>query len=166
MLVLAHVAGAALGEEMGGPSPYPAAALPSVPVQPGFGLLQVGGRCQSRRAAVLNRPGHFAVDGSAYRPRKIQSPAVTFHSFGTPPLEPRLSMQERNAPGVGAGQHLWAQDCGMMAMVLINAALSLALCLKISYSCSYCLPCGLAERENLGGNELPMVPRRTLKAGI
>lgn len=48
MLILAHVTGAALGEEMDGPSPYPAAALPSVPVQPGFGLLQVGGRSQSR----------------------------------------------------------------------------------------------------------------------
>lgn len=45
MLVLAHVTGAALGEEMGGPSPYPAAALTPVPVQPRFGLLQVGG-CQ------------------------------------------------------------------------------------------------------------------------
>lgn len=43
MLVLAHVSGAALGEEMGGPSPHPAAALAPVPVQPGFGLLQVGG---------------------------------------------------------------------------------------------------------------------------
>lgn len=45
VLVLAHVTGAALGEAMGGPSPYPAAALAPVPVQPGFGLLQVGG-CQ------------------------------------------------------------------------------------------------------------------------
>lgn len=42
MLVLAHFTGAALGEEMGGPSPYPAAALTPVPVQPGFRLLQVG----------------------------------------------------------------------------------------------------------------------------
>lgn len=45
VLVLAHVTGAALGEEMGGPSPYPTAALAPVPLQPGFRLLQVGG-CQ------------------------------------------------------------------------------------------------------------------------
>lgn len=44
MLVLAHLAGAAMGEEMGGPSPHPAAALAPVPVQPGLRLLQVGGR--------------------------------------------------------------------------------------------------------------------------
>lgn len=75
MLILAHLTGAALGEEMGGPSPYPAAALASVPVQPRFGLLQVGGHqiwavwvgghSQSQRLVVLNRPNHFAFDSSA-----------------------------------------------------------------------------------------------------
>lgn len=78
---------------MGGPSPYPAAALPSVPVQPGFGLLQVGGRSQSQTAAVLNRPDHFTFDGSAYRPRNFNPPLSRFirsdpPSFGTPALEP------------------------------------------------------------------------------
>lgn len=104
MLILAHVTGAALGEEMGGPSPYPAAALPSVPVQPGFGLQQVGGRSQSQKAAVLNRPDHFTFEGSAYRPRP--SPAVTLHSLRSAFVRnagalARFGMQERvvgNAP--------------------------------------------------------------------
>lgn len=163
MLILAHVAGAALGEEMGGPSPYPAAALPSVPVQPGFGLLQVGGRSQSQWAAVLNRLDRFMLDGSAYRPRKFNPPAVTFHSLRSAFVRnagarARFSMQERvvgNAAGRRRAARLWSGLrnepgflCRSVACVMyIHAAPSLAL--KRSYSRPYCLPCGLDDWENL-----------------
>lgn len=67
MLVLAHVTGAAMGEEMGGPSPHPAAALAPVPLQPGFRLLQVGGRQVQAPAPGL---------GSSQRFRGFRSRAV------------------------------------------------------------------------------------------
>lgn len=36
LLILAHIAGASLGEEMGGPPPYSPAPLTPLTVQPGF----------------------------------------------------------------------------------------------------------------------------------
>lgn len=84
MLILAHVAGAALGEEMGGPSPHPPAALAPVPVHPGFGLLQVGGR-QILAGFALSRdrnaPGQSQVvacgmDGGLVEPPDVSKARV------------------------------------------------------------------------------------------
>lgn len=61
LLVLAHVSGAALGEEMGGPAPHSAAALPHVAVHPGVWLLQVSSGTAARRYACFGRLVFFVL---------------------------------------------------------------------------------------------------------
>lgn len=53
LLILAHVTGAAVGEEMGGSAPYSAASLPPVAVHAGLRLLQV--RCRTAATSCTRR---------------------------------------------------------------------------------------------------------------
>lgn len=55
LLLLAHVSRPAVGEEMGGPAPHSAAALPHVAVHPGVRLLQVSSGTAARRRTCFDR---------------------------------------------------------------------------------------------------------------
>lgn len=136
VLVLADVTGAALGEEMGGPSPHPAAALAPLPVQPGFGLLQVGG-CQTwTPGSEAEMWSELLMQILANELRVIYIPAVLL-------LFPRLKI----------GCPYSSSDClrsGLTEEQIYNK------CCNFQYK----------NGPLLGGNELPTTPCWTLWAGI